>query len=413
MVLCRFALKPEGVVVMGAGMSLICPKCRGAFENIRECPKCRVPLSDLGGRKDEGISTFAPSWNKPASGVGGLRDEPAPPRRVERWHQSPGGRLVSGILLSLGFSYGLLQLTATILRFMGKADPGSISPAAGLSLFYGLQAPAVFLAGMLSGVNRRRGAGSGALVGLISGIAAVVVVHSGVVNSLVAPLSSDLFSIQTPKNPIMIPGLIPVHQLTLIALPLVYLVFAVIGGAIGATLWRPAPEIATAVLISPSGPAPVVGLKTTIAMPKTDGKAPGLMSGPIGWIQVIAGIGVAVAGGSFATQPVRQFFIDFTDGMFAITTREQDNVTLMEVFAMSIVIGGAVSGACRANGLKQGLIVGFASGVGMVPFLAGGEQAKYTPFIILSALFLAPLGGWFGTTLLPPPPPPRLGSSTD
>jgi hypothetical protein len=391
-------------------MSLICPKCRGAFENINECPKCRVPLTDLGGRKDE--SGFGqPRWGKtPAAGA---RDEAPPPRRVEKWHASPAGRLVAGILLALGLSYGLLQLTVTILRFMGKGEPGSISPEAGLALFYGLQGPAVFLAGMLSGVNRRRGAGPGALVGLITGIVAVVVVHSGVVNALLAPLSSNLFSIEAPKNPIMIPGLMPVHQLTLIALPLVYLVFAVLGGAIGATLWRPAPEIATAVLIAPSGPAPVMGLKTTIAMPKADGKQPGLMSGPIGWIQVIAGVGVAVAGGSFATRPVRQFFIDFTDGMFAITNREQDNVTLMEVFALSLVIGGAVSGACRANGLKQGIIVGFASGVGVVPFLAGGEQAKYTPFIILSAIFLAPLGGWFGTTLLPPPPPPRLAGPND
>lgn len=399
---------------MGPGMSLICPKCRGAFENIRECPKCRVPLTDLGGRKDEGIATFAPpSWNKPASAVMPRMGDEPPPRRVEKWHQSPGGRLVAGVLLSLGLGYGLLQLTVTILRFMGKGEPGAISPIAGLALFYGLQGPAVFLAGMLSGVNRRRGAGPGALVGLISGIGAVVVVHSGVVNSLIAPLSSNLFSVETPSTPVMVQGLIPAHQLTLIALPLVYLIFAVIGGVIGATLWRPAPEIATAVLISTAGPAPVVGLKTTIAMPKADGKAPGLMSGPIGWIQVIAGIGVAVAGGSYATRPVRQFFIEFTEGMFAITNNEQDNVTLMEVFALSILIGGVVSGACRHNGLKQGLIVGLAAGLGMVPFLAGGEQARYTPFIVLSALFIAPLGGWFGTTLLPPPPPPRLAPPPD
>jgi hypothetical protein len=394
---------------MSPGMSLICPKCRGAFENIQECPKCHVPLTDLGGRKDEALGTFSQSesyrWGKQNAAA---RDD-SPPRRPEKWHQSPAGRLVAGILLSLGLAYGLLQLTVTVLRFLGKGDEGALSPELGLGLFYGLQVPGVFLAGMLAGVNRRRGAGPGALVGLMAGIAAVVVLHSGVLNALIAPFASNLFSIVTPKDPIAVPGLIPVHQLALVALPLVYMIAAVLGGAIGATIWRPAPALATAVLISPAGPPPAMGLKTSINMPKADRPTATLLSGPIGWIQVIAGIGVAVAGGSFATRPVRQFFLEFTGDYFRITNNEQDNVTLMEVFALSIVLGGTVSGACRANGLKQGLIVGVGAGLGMLPFLAGGEQAKYTPFILLSALFLAPLGGWFGTTLLPPPPPGRLG----
>lgn len=394
---------------MSPGMSLICPKCRGAFENIRECPKCRVPLTDLGGRKDDALANFSQSdsyrWGKP----GAAPREEAPPRRAEKWHQSPAGRLVAGILLSLGLAYGLLQLSVTVLRFMGKGEEGALSPGLGLGLFYGLQVPGVFLAGMLAGVNRRRGAGPGALVGLIAGIAAVVVFHSGVLNPLILPFSSNLFSIVEPKDAIAVPGLIPVHQLTLVALPLVYLIVSVFGGALGSTIWSPVPELTAAVLISPSGPPPVVGLKTKIDMPKAERPQDSLIGGPIGWIQVIAGIGVAVAGGSFATRPVRQFFLEFTDGMFAITNREQDNVTLMEVFALSIVLGGAVSGACRANGLKQGIIVGIGAGLGMIPFLVEGDQAKYTPFILLSALFLAPLGGWFGTTLLPPPPKARLG----
>src|SRR5260370_884113 len=82
---------------------------------------------------------------------------------------------------------------------------------------------------------------------------------------------------------------------------------------------------------------PAVGLKNTIAMPKADRKAPGLMSGPIGWIQVLAGILIAVAGGSFATRPVRQFFINFSEGMLKVSSHEQDTVTLGEIFALSIL----------------------------------------------------------------------------
>jgi hypothetical protein len=142
-------------------------------------------------------------------------------------------------------------------------------------------------------------------------------------------------------------------------------------------------------------------------MPKADQKTPGLMSGPVGWVQVLAGTGIAIAGGSFATKPVREFFIRFSEGMLAITNHDQDTVTIGEVFALAILLGGAISGAGRHNGLLQGILVGVGAGVGMIPFVAG-DQAKYMPFIIMSALFLAPLGGWFGTTLLPPPPPPRL-----
>lgn len=394
-------------------MSSICPKCRGAFENIDECPKCRVPLSDLGGRKDDALGTFAQSdgfrWGKP----GARPEEPATARRTERWHQSPAGRLVAGILLSLGLSYGLLQLTVTILRLAGKGEPGALSPVVGLVIFYGLQAPAVFLAGMLAGVNRRNGFMPGSLVGLMSGVAAVVTVNSGILNALIAPLCSNLFSVAAPANPIMVQKVVAVHQLTVFALPLVYLVFAALGGVIGSKIWSPAPEIATAVLISPADAPPVVGLKTTINMPKQEKERSALIGGKISWVRVLAGAFVAIAGGSIASRPVREFVLNFVPGMFEIKDNQQDSVTLAEIFALALLLGGAVSGAGVANGLKQGLIVGFAAGLGMVPFLAGGEQAAYTPYIVLSAVFLAPLGGWFGTTLLPPPPPPRLAPPPD
>jgi hypothetical protein len=280
-----------------------------------------------------------------------------------------------------------------------------------------LQAPAPFIGGLLAGVNRKSGSGPGALVGLMSGFAAIFIIRSGPFDYLVDPFSSNLLHLRTPVEPpimVQLYGLqgFALHQVTLMSLPLVYFVFSVLGGFFGATLWKPVPDVAMPTLINREGAASV-GLKTNINMPKQEPQKSALISGPIGWVQVIAGIGIAIFGGSFAARPVREFVLNITEGMFAIKNQEQDAFTIMEVFAFSLLLGGTVSGATRANGLKQGLIVGVGAGLGMVPFLAGTETAKYTPFIVLSALFLAPLGGWFGTTLLPPPPPPRLAPPPD
>jgi hypothetical protein len=404
----RLVFHRKNLLIVGGvtAMSLICPKCRGAYENLAKCPKCGVVLSDLGAQKSVDMLAGFSARGKGNTGV--RRAEEIPPLE-NRWYQSPAGRMVAGLMVALGLSYGLLQLTVTVL----KARPEPLQPEVGLGVFFGLQAAALLIAGFLIGVGRRHGAGPGAIIGIFSGVAMLLALRSGMLAYLTVPFTSDLFTLGKPKEVVLLQGKVPVHLLTLYGLPVLHMLCGGIGGLMGRILFRPAPELIAGGaprLITAGGPEPsAVGLKTHVVLPSNKpGEAPSMMGGSIAWIRCIFAIGFAIVGGSFGTKQIRQFFIEFTDGMFAITSSYQDFVTLGEFFALSIFIGGAIAGATKPNGLKQGLVVGVGAGLGMVPFLSTGEQANYIPFIVLSALFLAPLGGWFGTTLIPPPPPPRL-----
>lgn len=385
-------------------MAMICPQGHGSFENNLKCPQCGAPLVvQAPPRKVESaLSSFAKSdgykFGQALEGAAAPGEAAARPE--DKWYNAPLGRIGAGLLLALGLSYGLLQLCVASREILEqKMNWGNLSGGARLGLFYSLQAVALVAGGILAGVGRRQGTSQGAFVGILSGAAALASILANAVPGIMQTFSSNLLDAKTPEQPVVIQG-VPVHLVTLYALPVVHVIFGGLGGLLGSLLWKAPAGLEMPVLIPPT-PAPGTGLQAASA----GEEAPTLLSGPISWVQVIIGVVVAVLGGAAATKPVQNFLLRFFE--LKAGSNEQNFVTLTEIFALSIFLGGTIAGATRANGLKQGIIVGFLSGIGMLPFLVTTKaEPKYMLAVIGSSLFLAPLGGWFGTTLLPPAPPP-------
>ena len=73
-------------------MPLVCPLCKQVFENNGECPHCNVALLYL-----------APDLNEPiATGSSIHMDDDA-----GRWQQTPWGKILIGLILAQGLSFGL------------------------------------------------------------------------------------------------------------------------------------------------------------------------------------------------------------------------------------------------------------------------------------------------------------------
>src|SRR5947209_12571344 len=119
-------------------MALVCPDCSNSCDSAGRCAHCgpsgpTVPSPTVG------------SWS--------------PPSKAEPWQQTPGGRLVIGVLLGVGLSYGLLHLCAAMLHALGiEGSHRTLDPLSGLFLFQALQAVALFVGGIFIGAGQRRGA---------------------------------------------------------------------------------------------------------------------------------------------------------------------------------------------------------------------------------------------------------------
>jgi len=176
---------------------MVCPQGHGSFEDLERCPACGTELLQRG---DQGPS------------------EP-PPLIRENWSQSPGGRVLVGMLLALALSYGLLQLCMALLRAIGKDAPsGELHPFAGLILFQGVQGLALLGGGILAGAGQRRGIAYGAMVGVLSGLLTISAVLSGLVHGLVQSFSQEMLT----------PGT-PVRNMAMYALPVLHAAFGALG----------------------------------------------------------------------------------------------------------------------------------------------------------------------------------------
>ncbi len=341
----------------------VCPECHGALDDAERCAQCQPAL------------VYAPS---PLLGQ-------ASRSSVSRtkWHQSPEGRLVIGVMLALGLCYGFLQCGMAVLRGLGREAPsGALSPLAGLVLFQGLQALALLPAGALAGAGQRRGALLGAATGLFSGLFFISGMLTGVLSSLVQSFSEQLLK----------PGT-PIHDLTLYSLPVIHTFFGTVGGLAGSLVWR-APVEVTLPFLSP---------KKQLALRReaTSSRPLFRWEGPIAWGHVLVGTVVAIAG-AVNTPTIVDFILRASDDQLKIMTQLEDAVAYGEIFALSILAGGCLAGAHSPNGLKQGVCVGMTLAFLMAGIFYKGPNAPSVVYPVLCALCLAPVGGWFGSELLPP-----------
>jgi hypothetical protein len=349
-------------------MVSVCPQCHGPCDSMGKCPLC-----------DSGRGTLSDS---------------SPSARVEGWQQTPGGRILIGVLVAVGLCYGLLQLSISTLRGLtGNSGSAVLSPLYGIWMFVGIQAVSLVAGALVTGVGQRRGIMFGALVGLLSGLLVLSGIFWGVVGNFAASFGTQLFT----------PGA-PIRNIVMYALPIVHVLCGALGGLIGSAFWRPLPEAGE---FSPGGLVPGRQVPSRIVRKAADRPRTFSWKGPIRWGRVLIGTAVAVVGAVYAGAAI-DWIIRASEGSINIVTVLEDQVSFAEFFSLAIMLGGCIAGVSTRNGLKQGACVGLASAIVLaVLFRAGYFGSGSQLYPIISTLFLGPVGGWFASELLPPVVAPR------
>jgi len=157
-------------------------------------------------------------------------------------------------------------------------------------------------------------------------------------------------------------------------------------------IWRPLPVLH----------APVSGFGKPNPVLSTLKKST-LFTGPIAWMRVLAGVGIAV-GGAVWTKFILDLVLSAGSGHLSVKSSLQAQLVTWEIFALAMLIGGGLAGATTFNGLKQGLCVGIGTSALLIGFQLGGSNVALAEllFTTASTVCLSLAGGWFGSQLLPP-----------
>ncbi len=321
-------------------MSMLCPRCGNTFEQRLECDLCGVRLVFNDARRKRQPRLSA----------------------VRRWRQTAGGRVLVGLFLAQGLFYGLRQLlTGALMAAQGATAPEAAwETPAGHALYYVLCFASLFVGAAVAGSGRHLGMLLGAVVGVSNGFLSTILRPAG------APPWS-MFEVYMQPGAQTIVGLL--------------------AGWLGCLFWRPLPII--------DGRSNKAG--------KTSRPPSMLFAGPVAWLRVSLGITLAVTGSLAATR-LFDLTLDVSGGALATNDDVQDQVVTWEIRALAMLLGGALAGAGRRNGIKQGLAVG----IGTTVILVGANMARVdrwpmlAMWTLLSAVPLSLAGGFFGCQLFPP-----------
>jgi hypothetical protein len=327
-------------------MALACPQCKQVFEKNGVCPLCNVILL----YHADNLKTDSPSASDAV--------EPVSP-----WQQTPWGRIVIGLILAQGLSFGLEQLlTAGFLATSDAANPWAT--VWGLVIRHTIAAVALIVGGVLAGAGQTRGIVYGAIVGLANGLISLIL-HSKDAES----------------------------EWLAYGEPVLHLAVGAIGGGLGMLIWRPAPTLAD---LGGDTPAPEVA--SSIASFFSN-----LFTGQIHIARVCAGAFIIVIGVVWA-KAIMNMILRYSQGTLSITSHVQAELVSLEIAALFALLGSAIAGATTANGFKQGVCVGLGASA-----IVLGIQISSPRFTIDSALLtvvgiiiIALVGGWFGGQLFPP-----------
>src|ERR1019366_1576190 len=144
-----------------------------------------------------------------------------------QWQQTPWGKIIIGLILAQGLSFGLQHLLTA--GFLASGDgPDHWNTVFGIVLHHAVFAMSLIIGGALSGAGQSRGIVYGALVGFVS----------GVITFLLSDHKSDAFP-----------------SLLIYAEPVIHLAAGAIGGALGMLIWRPTPRLPE---LENSNPTPVI-----------------------------------------------------------------------------------------------------------------------------------------------------------
>jgi hypothetical protein len=267
------------------------------------------------------------------------------------------------VLLAEGLYFGLRSLcTAGILAILEAGPADSWSTLLGLILSQALQGICLVLGGTLAGAGQRRGFVMGAMVGVWAGI--IFVVTNQLEQTLLTPVA-------------------------LYGLPVLQIASGALGGSLGTLVWKPMPNfdalLGNALNIKP---------------------APRRLSpfaGPIAWGRVMLGTGLAAAGAQSANL-ILQFVLESCKGSLNIESHLQAQLVTWEITGLAMLAGSAVAGATTFNSVKQGLAVGVATAAVLlcIRLTLQNPPLQSLVFVVLAALGLGLIGGWFGGQLFPP-----------
>jgi hypothetical protein len=324
---------------------MYCSQCSATYEQRLQCPVCGTRLLYQDSRRRRS--------SNPVAG----------------WQQTPWGRILIGVVLAQGLSYGLRQLaTGVFLALYGDLGAQqALTSAEGLVLMQALQALALLLGALLAGSGQQHGAGLGAVVGVWNGVLVV----------LTQPLPGQALS-----------------SVMLYGQPMLHAAVGVLGGLIGATVWEPLQP--TLPVAAPNG-----------GRQKSKKKKISWFAGRVSWVRVAAGSALAVAG-TLSASLMLDLMIRFSDGRLStsgtVDATLMDQIVTWEIKALAVLAGGALAGSNTANGIKQGFFVG----LGTAALLAALEVRfidrwlELTFLIGISSFCLSLVGGWFGSALFPP-----------
>lgn len=329
-------------------MALVCPQCKQLFEKNGVCPLCNVVLL-----------YHAQNLTEPAASAAPVEDDQS------QWQQTPWGKIVIGLILAQGLSFGLQQLlTAGFLVSGDSADHWNT--VLGIVLHHAVFAISLLVGGALSGAGQSRGIVYGALVGFVSGIITFVV--------------QDHKSAAFPT-------------MLVYAEPIIHMAMGAIGGALGMLIWRPTPQLPE---LENSSVTPVILSSLGFSL----GNA---FTGPIHLGRVCAGAFLIVIGVVWS-HAILEFLLRASNGSWALSSKLQAQLVSMEISALVILVGASFAGATTRNGLKQGLCVGFGASA-----IVLGVQISDPKFVLEAGVFtmggiilLGLVGGWFGGQLFPP-----------
>jgi hypothetical protein len=332
-------------------MPLVCPQCKQLFEKNGVCPLCNVVLL-----------YHAQNLNEPPPAATQLEDE------SPQWQQTPWGKILIGLILAQGLSFGLQQLL--IAGFLvGGEGSDHWNTVLGVVLHHAVFAVSLLIGGALSGAGQSRGIIYGAFVGLVSGVISLVV----------QKLRGESFS-----------------SMFIYAEPLMHLAAGALGGALGMLIWRPAPKV------------PELDGNSTTTLPSFGLGFGNLFVGPIHFGRVCAGALVIVVGVVWS-HAILEFLLRASNNNLALTSKLQAQLVSMEISALVALVGAGFAGATTRNGIKQGLCVGLAASA-----IVLGIQISDPQFLLESAIStlsgivtVALIGGWFGGQLFPPLDPNR------
>jgi hypothetical protein len=334
-------------------MPLVCPQCKQLFEKNGVCPLCSVVLLYHAQNLQSEVTPSTPG-----------KDDSS------QWQQTPWGKILIGVILAQGLSFGLQQLLTA--GFLASGDGSNVwDTVLGIVLHHAVFAVSLLIGGALSGAGQSRGIIYGALVGFVSGI----------ITFFLQDHKSGSFS-----------------SVLIYAEPIIHLATGAIGGGLGMLIWRPTPKLPE---LENSSPTPV-------PLPSVGFWLGNAFTGPVHLGRVCAGAFLIVMGVVWS-QAILEFLLRASNGSLALTSKLQAQLVSMEIIALVALLGAGFAGATTRNGLKQGLCVGLAASVIVLGMQIGNPKFLFeaAAFSISGIVIVALVGGWFGEQLFPPLDPSK------